>query len=162
MSGHASRTNDPRTYKTPTRICKTILFMGEEKKSVDSVHWLTAASEKVLLVIIGLATCLASLQYLYQMYLLQEIVLADLFMLFIFTEILAMVAAFYSSKRIPVTLPIIIAITALCRLIVMQNKEMDALIIIAEAGAVLILAGAAYLMSLKDKLSLEKLKNQRD
>ena len=136
--------------------------MSEEKKSVDSVHWLTAASEKALLVIIGIATSIASLQYLFQMYLLQEIVLADLFMLFIFTEILAMVAAFYSSKRIPVTLPIIIAITALCRLIVMQNKEMDALIIIAEASAVLILAGAAYLMSLKDKLSLEKLKDQRD
>ena len=136
--------------------------MSEEKKSIDSVHWLTAASEKVLLVVIGIATCIASLQYLFQMYLLQEIVLADLFMLFIFTEILAMVAAFYSSKRIPVTLPIIIAITALCRLIVMQNKDMDALIIIAEAGAVLILAGAAYLMSLKDKLSLEKLKDQRD
>ena len=137
-------------------------MMGEEKKSVDGVHWLTAASEKVLLVIIGIATCVASLQYLYQMYLIQEIVLADLFMLFIFTEILAMVAAFYSSKRIPVTLPIIIAITALCRLIVMQNKDMDALIIIAEATAVLILAGAAYLMSLKDKLSLEKLRDQRD
>ena len=136
--------------------------MEEEKKSVDGVHWLTAASEKVLLVVIGIATCVASLQYLYQMYLLQEIVLADLFMLFIFTEILAMVAAFYSSKRIPVTLPIIIAITALCRLIVMQNKDMDALIIIAEASAVLILAGAAYLMSLKDKLSLEKLRDQRD
>ena len=134
------------------------LIMGEGKKSVDSVHWLTAASEKVLLVIIGITTCVASLQYLYQMYLLQEVVLADLFMLFIFTEILAMVAAFYSSKRIPVTLPIIIAITALCRLIVMQNKEMDALMIIAEAAAVIILAGAAYLMSLKDKLSLEKLK----
>jgi protein PsiE len=136
--------------------------MSEEKKSVDSVHWLTAASEKVLLVIIGIATSIASLQHLFQMYLLQKIVLADLFMLFIFTEILAMVAAFYSSKRIPVTLPIIIAITALCRLIVMQNKDMDALIIIAEASAVLILAGAAYLMSLKDKLSLEKLKDQRD
>ena len=136
--------------------------MGEEKKSVDGVHWLTAASEKVLLVIIGIATCIASLQHLYQMYLLQEIVLADLFMLFIFTEILAMVAASYSSKRIPVILPIIIAITALCRLIVMQNKDMDALIIIAEASAVLILAGAAYLMSLKDKLSLEKLRDQRD
>ena len=136
--------------------------MSEEKKSVDSVHWLTSASEKVLLVIIGIATCIASLQHLFQMYLLQKIVLADLFMLFIFTEILAMVSAFYSSKRIPVTLPIIIAITALCRLIVMQNKDMDALIIIAEASAVLILAGAAYLMSLKDKLSLEKLRDQRD
>jgi hypothetical protein len=40
----------------------------------------------------------------------------------------------------------------------MQNKEMDALMIIAEAAAVIILAGAAYLMSLKDKLSLEKLR----
>ena len=83
-------------------------------------------------------------------------------MLFIFTEILAMVAAFYSSKRIPVTLPIIIAITALCRLIVMQNKEMEATLIVGEAAAVLILAGAAYVMSLKDKISLEKLKNQNN
>ena len=57
-------------------------------------------------------------------------------------------------------LPIIIAITALCRLIMMQNKEMDALMIVGEASAVLILAGAAYLMSLKDKMSLEKLKLQ--
>ena len=137
-----------------------IVFMGEKDKPVDQVHWLTAASEKVLLAIIGIATCIASLQHLYQMYLVREIVLADLFMLFIFTEILAMVAAFYSSKRIPVTLPIIIAITALCRLIVMQNKDMDALIIIAEASAVIILAGAAYIMSLKDKMSLEKLKDR--
>ena len=134
--------------------------MGEEEKSVDQVHWLTVASEKVLLAIIGIATCVAALQHLYQMYLVQEIVLADLFMLFIFTEILAMVAAFYSSKRIPVPLPIIIAITALCRLIVMQNKDMDALIIIAEASAVIILAGAAYIMSLKDKISLEKLQDR--
>ena len=53
---------------------------------------------------------------------------------------------------------IIIAITALCRLIVMQGKEMDALMLIGEASAVLILAAAAYIMSLKDKVSLEKKK----
>ena len=127
---------------------------------MDKTHWITVASEKVLLAIIGVATSLAALQHLYNMYLSMEIMLADLFLLFIFTEILAMVAAFYSSKRIPVTLPIIIAITALCRLIVMQNKDMDALIIIAEASAVIILAGAAYIMSLKDKISLEKLKDR--
>ena len=96
--------------------------------------------------------------YLYEMILLREITLSDLFMLFIYAEILGMVGSFYSTSRIPVTLPIIIAITALCRLIMMQNKEMDALMIVGEASAVLILAGAAYLMSLKDKLSLEKLK----
>ena len=127
---------------------------------MDKTHIITVVSEKVLLAIIGIATCLAALQHLYNMYLAMEIMLADLFLLFIFTEILAMVAAFYSSKRIPVTLPIIIAITALCRLIVMQNKDMDALIIIAEASAVIILAGAAYIMSLKDKRSLEKLKDR--
>ena len=127
---------------------------------MDKTHIITVVSEKVLLAIIGIATCLAALQHLYNMYLAMEIMLADLFLLFIFTEILAMVAAFYSSKRIPVTLPIIIAITALCRLIVMQNKDMDALIIIAEASAVIILAGAAYIMSLKDKMSLEKLKEK--
>ena len=127
---------------------------------MDKTHKITVVSEKILLAIIGVATCLAALQHLYNMYLAMEIMLADLFLLFIFTEILAMVAAFYSSKRIPVTLPIIIAITALCRLIVMQNKDMDALIIIAEASAVIILAGAAYIMSLKDKMSLEKLKDR--
>ena len=127
---------------------------------MDKTHIITVVSEKILLAIIGIATCLAALQHLYNMYLAMEIMLADLFLLFIFTEILAMVAAFYSSKRIPVTLPIIIAITALCRLIVMQNKDMDALIIIAEASAVIILAGAAYIMSLKDKMSLEKLKEK--
>ena len=121
---------------------------------------ITVVSEKVLLAIIGVATCIAAGQHLYTMYLSMQIMLADLFLLFIFTEILAMVAAFYSSKRIPVTLPIIIAITALCRLIVMQNKDMDALIIIAEASAVIILAGAAYIMSLKDKISLEKLRDR--
>jgi protein PsiE len=73
-----------------------------------------------------------------------------------------MVGAFYSTNRIPVTLPIIIAITALCRLIIMQGKEMDALMLIGEAVAVLILSASAYIMSLKDKVSLEKKKEFAD
>ena len=83
-------------------------------------------------------------------------------MLFIYAEIIGMVGAFYSTNRIPVTLPIIIAITALCRLIVMQSKEMDALIVLGEAAAILILSIAAVIMSFKDKVSLEKIKEFRD
>ena len=124
--------------------------------SDKNLHWTTVTSEKVLLAIIGIATCIAAAQYLFQMYEAREILLADLFLLFIYVEIIGMVGAFYSTNRIPVTLPIIIAITALCRLIVMQGKEMDALMLIGEASAVLILAAAAYIMSLKDKVSLEK------
>ena len=126
--------------------------------SDKNLHWTTVTSEKVLLAIIGIATCIAAAQYLFQMYEARVILLADLFLLFIYVEIIGMVGAFYSTNRIPVTLPIIIAITSLCRLIVMQGKEMDALMLIGEASAVLILAAAAYIMSLKDKVSLEKKK----
>ncbi len=100
----------------------------------------------------------------YQMLMIEmKIELADLFLLFIYAEIIGMVGAFYASNRIPVTLPIIIAITALCRLIVLHSKEADPLVLVAEAGAILVLAGAAYMMSLKDKLSIEKdkIRNQQ-
>ena len=125
------------------------------------LSWTTIASEKLLLAIIGISTCLASAIYLYEMLMEQRIELADLFMLFIYAEILAMVGAFYSTNRIPVTLPIIVAITALCRLIIMQTKDMDGMMVMWEAGAILVLAVAAYVMSLKDKLSLEKLKDDK-
>ena len=126
------------------------------------LSWTTIASEKLLLALIGISTCIASAMYLYEMILQREILLGDLFMLFIYAEILAMVGAFYSSNRIPVSLPIIVAITALCRLIIMQTKEMDAIMVMWEAGAIFILAGSAYLMSLKDKISLEKLKQSEE
>ena len=93
------------------------------------------------------------------MFVYRRIELSDLFMLFIYAEILAMVGAFYSTNRIPVTLPIIVAITALCRLIIMQTKEMDGILVMWESVAILVLAGAAYLMSMKDKMSLDKLKD---
>jgi Predicted membrane protein len=120
------------------------------------LSWTTIASEKLLLAIIGISTCIASAIYLYEMLIDQRIELADLFMLFIYAEILAMVGAFYSTNRIPVTLPIIVAITALCRLIIMQTKDMDGMMVMWEAGAILVLAVAAYVMSLKDKIKLKK------
>ena len=126
------------------------------------LSWTTIASEKLLLALIGISTCIASAMYLYEMVLQREILLGDLFMLFIYAEILAMAGAFYSTNRIPVTLPIIVAITALCRLIIMQTKEMDGMMVMWEAGAIFVLAGSAYLMSLKDKISLEKLKESKD
>jgi protein PsiE len=38
----------------------------------------------------------------------------------------------------------------------MQSKDMDALMLVGEATAILILSISAYIMSLKDKLSIEK------
>ena len=125
------------------------------------LHWTTVYSEKVLLAVIGILTMIAAGMDIYEMFLARKIDLADLFLLFIYTEIIGMVGAYYSTHRIPVTLPIIIAITAMCRLIILQGKESEPLVLIASAGAILILAGSAYIMSMKDKLSLEKDKNER-
>tara|TARA_B100000530_G_scaffold291189_1_gene207800 strand:- start:477 stop:887 length:411 start_codon:yes stop_codon:yes gene_type:complete len=128
------------------------------KKNLNNkLHWTTEVSEKGLLAVIGALTMVAAGLDIYQMVVVEmKIELADLFLLFIYAEIIGMVGAFYASNRIPVTLPIIIAITALCRLIVLNSKDADPWLLVAEATAILVLASAAYLMSLKDKLSLEK------
>ena len=128
----------------------------------EKLHWTTRASEKVLLAVIGILTVVASIETVHLIYQKMTVSMADLFLLFIYAEIIGMVGAFYQSSRIPVTLPIIIAITALCRLVVLHSKEMDAMLLMAESGAIAILAGAAYLMSLKDKLSLEKIGLRND
>ena len=119
------------------------------------LHWTTVYSEKVLLAVIGILTMIAAGIDIYEMFLARKIDLADLFLLFIYTEIIGMVGAYYSTHRIPVTLPIIIAITAMCRLIILQGKESEPWVLIASAGAILVLAGSAYIMSLKDSLSLK-------
>ena len=122
----------------------------------NQLHWTTVASEKLVLAIIGALTMCAIGLELVQIWERRAVTLPDLFLLFIFAEIIGMVGAFYVSRRIPVTLPIIIAITALCRLLIAQGKDMDPMILIAASGAILILAVAAYLMSVKEKLSIEK------
>ena len=111
---------------------------------------------------IGILTTVAAGIEVFGMWEAKNIALADLFLLFIYTEIIGMVGAYFANNRIPVTLPIIIAITALCRLIVLHSKEADPLVLIAEAVAKLVLAGAAFLMTYKDKLSLGKEKNKNE
>ena len=131
-------------------------MFGFERDVNKSLHWTTVVSEKAMLAIIGGLTVFAAGLDVYEMIGEMKIDLADLFLLFIYTEIVGMVGAYYISNRIPVTLPIIIAMTALCRLIILHSKDGEPLTLIAEASAIAILAGAAYIMSLKDKLSLEK------
>tara|TARA_B100000085_G_scaffold25073_1_gene21035 strand:+ start:873 stop:1304 length:432 start_codon:yes stop_codon:yes gene_type:complete len=128
----------------------------------SKLHWTTLYSEKVLLAVIGFLTMFAAAMDVYHMVINLKVELGDLFLLFIYAEIIGMVGAFYINQRIPVTLPIIIAMTALCRLIVLHSKEADPWMLIAEAGAIVLLGGAAYIMSHKDKLSLEKSKLRKD
>ena len=115
-------------------------------------------SENAILLVIGFATLYAAGAEVMRLIVNRQVALSDLFLLFIYAEVIGMVGAFYKSHRIPVTLPIIIAMTALCRMIILQSKDIDPINILFEAGGILILAAAALVMSWKDKLSLEKLR----
>ena len=114
-------------------------------------------SERVLLFLIALATIFATTSEIIRMIDVKIVNLSDLFLLFIYAEVLGMVASFYANNRIPVTLPLIIAMTALTRMIILQSKDVNAINIIYEASGILILAISAYIMTLKDKISLKKL-----
>ena len=94
--------------------------------------------EKSLLTIVALLTIIATFQELLAIFDARKVQLADLLLLFLYTEVLGMVGAFYKSKKIPITLPLFIAMTALARLIILQGKEMEAITLLYEAGAILI------------------------
>ena len=134
--------------------------MSTDVKTLSSR--LVQISENAILLAIGLATLYASGVEVKRLFDSGVVNLSDLVLLFIYAEVLGMVGAFYKSHRIPVTLPIIIAMTALCRMIILQSKDIDPVNILYEAGGILILAGAALLMSYKDKMSLEKIKLRQE
>ena len=106
-------------------------------------------TEKVLLGIIALLTLVATLQEILSIYNNGTITLADLLLLFIYTEVLGMIGVFYASNRIPITLPLFIAMTALARLIILQGKEMDPITLLYEAGAIAIIALAVLIIRFK-------------
>ena len=97
-------------------------------------------TEKALLAIIALLTVLATFEEVLKIYHANSVQLADLLLLFIYTEVLGMIGIFFVSNRIPITLPIFIAMTAISRLIILQGKEMDMSFLLYEAGAILVLA----------------------
>lgn len=75
-----------------------------------------------------------------------SIVLADILLMFLYTEVIAMIAVFYTGKGPSFVFPIFIAITAIARLIVLQGKDMDAQNVVYEASAILLLVVAALVM----------------
>ncbi len=105
--------------------------------------------EKGLLGLIAILTVIATAQELVDIVDAGKVDLADLLLLFIYTEVLGMIGVFYASNRIPITLPLFIAMTAIARLIILQGKEMDPSALIYEASAIAIIALACLIIRFK-------------
>ena len=106
-------------------------------------------TEKTLLAVIAILTVVATLEEVLRIYDEKSVQLADLLLLFIYTEVLGMIGIFFVSNRIPITLPIFIAMTAISRLIILQGKDMNMSYLLYEAGAIFILAVAVLAVRYK-------------
>ena len=102
--------------------------------------------EKGLLGLIAILTIVATIQEIITIYMVGKVKLPDLLLLFIYTEFLGMIGVFYMSNKIPITLPLFIAMTALSRLIILQGKDMEPSTLIYEAGAILLIAIACLII----------------
>ena len=102
--------------------------------------------EKGLLGVIAILTIVATIQEIITIYMVGKVNLPDLLLLFIYTEVLGMIGVFYMSNKIPITLPLFIAMTALSRLIILQGKDMDPSALVYEASAILLIAIACLII----------------
>ena len=110
----------------------------------------------ILMCIILISTVIAVGIEIYKMYQNMSVTLADLLLMFLYLEVLAMVRVFWNQQSISITLPLLIAITALARFIILQGKEMDPTALVYEAVAVVLIAGAIVILRLRhsDKFCL--------
>jgi protein PsiE len=101
--------------------------------------------EDLGLLAILLATVVAALQEVGQMLTARSVVLADLLLMFIYLEVVAMVAAYWQSGQLPVRMPLYIGMVALARYLILDMKGMDEWRLLAVAAAILLL-GVAVLV----------------
>ena len=124
---------------------------------------ITKNVQLVLLIIILISTIIAVGIEISKMFQNRSVTLADLLLMFLYLEVLAMVRVFWHQQSISITLPLLIAITALARFIILQGKEMDPAALVYEAVAIVLIAGAIVILRLRhsDKLGLKSKKGRR-
>ena len=110
----------------------------------------------VLFVLVS--TIIAFLLEVREMYENRNIELADLLLMFIYIEVIGMIGVFWASKTIRITYPVLIAITALARLIILQDKDSASINLIYQGGAILLLALSVFFLTLRysKKLGMDK------
>ena len=102
----------------------------------------------VLVILLG-SVC-GFLNEVYTMVMAKKVELADLLLLFIYVEVMGMIRVYLLNEEIRITYPLIIAITAISRLIILQKKkDLDPAILVYESVAILIIALAIIVLRLR-------------
>ena len=107
-------------------------------------------ADVVLLCIVVVATLIATGQELRAIATTGSVKLADVLLLFIYAEILGMIGVSIKSSKFPITLTLFIAMTALARYIVLQNKEIEPITLLYESVAILVIAAAVFIIRMSE------------
>lgn len=91
------------------------------------------------LLVIAFATTVAGYQEVASMVAAGRVTLADLLLMFLYLEVLAMIGQYFRSGHVPVRYPLYIAMVALARYLILDIKELTELRVVATAGAILLL-----------------------
>ena len=113
----------------------------------------------VLIVLIS--TVVAFFLEMSDMYINRDITLADLLLMFIYIEVIGLVRSYWETRAVRITYPLVIAITALARFIILQDKESDPSNLIYISVAILIVAIATVIIRFRNSryLKLDKSKS---
>jgi len=112
----------------------------------------------VAVVVVLISTIIAFFLEMKEMYDNKDITLADLLLMFIYIEVIGLVRSYWETQSVRITYPLIIAITALARFIILQDKESDPANLIYISLAILIVAIATVIIRFRNSryLKIEK------
>ena len=101
------------------------------------------------------ATIIAFFVELSVMYETQTVGLADLLLMFIYIEVLGLVRSYWETRSVRITYPLVIAITALARYIIRQDKDSDPENLIYISLAILIVSIATVVIRFRNSKYLK-------
>ena len=107
----------------------------------------------VLFVLIS--TIIAFFLEVKEMYDNKNIELADLLLMFIYIEVIGLVKSYWETRSVRITYPLVIAITALARFIILQDKDSDPSNLIYISIAILIVAIATVVIRFRNSRYLK-------
>ena len=107
----------------------------------------------VLFVLVS--TIIAFLLEIQEMYENRNIELADLLLMFIYIEVIGLVKSYWETRSVRITYPLVIAITALARFIILQDKDGDPSNLIYISIAILIVAIATVIIRFRNSKYLK-------
>lgn len=96
--------------------------------------------------VVLLATVVAGLQEVWSMIQARQVTLTDLLLMFIYLEVVSMVNVYWQVGKLPVRMPMYIAMVALARYLILEAPHIDPWQVLATAVAILVLAGAVLIV----------------